>query len=92
MLQVTDPTAKGSPVTRGFSFHGCLGPTARQDDVMRMCGITQLLDAAMSGFNVTVLVYGQTGSGKTFTMSGREEVIDSDGYVGALLNFAIERH
>lgn len=42
----------------------------------------QLLDAAMGGFNVTVLVYGQTGSGKTFTMSGREEVIDGDGYVG----------
>jgi superfamily II DNA/RNA helicase len=36
-----------------------------QADVMRMCGITQLIDAALSGFNVTVMVYGQTGSGKT---------------------------
>ena len=30
----------------------------------------QLLDAAMDGFNTTVMAYGQTGSGKTFTMSG----------------------
>ncbi len=39
----------------------------------------------MAGFNVTILAYGQTGSGKTFTMSGREEVIDGDGYVGVYL-------
>lgn len=52
--------------------------------VMASPGTLQLLDAAMSGFNVTVLVYGQTGSGKTFTMLGREEVIDGDGYVGEL--------
>lgn len=56
---------KGPPVARDFSFHGCLGPAARQGDVMRMCGITQLIDAALSGFNVTIMVYGQTGSGKT---------------------------
>lgn len=45
--------------------HAC--PT---QDVLRLCGIPQLLDAAMDGFNATVLAYGQTGSGKTFTMSG----------------------
>ena len=32
---------------------------------MRMCGIAQLIDAALSGFNVTIMAYGQTGSGKT---------------------------
>lgn len=42
--QVTEFVAKGPPVTRGFSFHGCLGPAARQQDVMRMCGITQVPD------------------------------------------------
>lgn len=36
-----------------------------QVDVVRMCGITQLIDAALAGFNVTIMVYGQTGSGKT---------------------------
>ncbi len=51
---------------------------------MRMCGIEQLVGAALVGYNVTVLVYGQTGSGKTFTISGREEAPDKDGYGGAL--------
>ena len=49
---------------------------------MRMCGIEQLVGAALVGYNVTVLVYGQTGSGKTFTISGREEAPDEDGYGG----------
>eukprot|EP00798_Chlamydomonas_sp_ICE-L_P016527 gene16524-22754_t len=42
----------------------------------------KLLDAALSGYNVTIFAYGQTGSGKTFTMSGREEVIVTDNYQG----------
>lgn len=27
-------------------------------------------DAALDGFNTTVMAYGQTGSGKTYTMCG----------------------
>ena len=53
-----------------------------QADVLRACGITQLLDAALAGFNVTILTYGQTGSGKTFTMSGREDILEMDDYNG----------
>ena len=49
-----------------------------QADVMRICGIGQLVDAALQGFNVTIFVYGQTGSGKTFTMSGREDGAGGD--------------
>ena len=49
---------------------------------MKMCGVSQLLDAALLGYNVTIFVYGQTGSGKTFTMSGREDAINDDGYIG----------
>ena len=49
---------------------------------MRACGITQLLDAALAGFHVTIFAYGQTGSGKTFTMSGREDVLALDDYAG----------
>ncbi len=49
---------------------------------MRMCGIEQLVGAALVGYNVTVLVYGQTGSGKTFTISGREDAPDEDGFPG----------
>ncbi len=50
--------------------------------MLRACGITQLLDAALAGFNVTIMTYGQTGSGKTFTMSGREDVLEMDDYNG----------
>ena len=53
-----------------------------QADVLRACGITQLLDAALAGFHVTVMTYGQTGSGKTFTMSGREDALEADDYAG----------
>ena len=76
------PGPKGSLMTRQFTFHGCLAPSSRQSDVLKICGITQLLDAAMRGYHATIFAYGQTGSGKTYTMSGREEAIDSDDYAG----------
>ena len=60
----------GTSAARSFAFHACLGPASRQADVLRLCGITQLLDAALDGYNATIMAYGQTGSGKTFTMSG----------------------
>lgn len=51
---------KGSkPVVHNMSFHGCLGPNCRQTDVMKACGVTQLLDAALAGYNVTIFAYGQ---------------------------------
>lgn len=50
--------------------HTLPSPCPCLQDVLRLCGITQLLDAALDGYNATVLAYGQTGSGKTFTMSG----------------------
>ena len=30
-------------------------------DVLNLTGVTQLLDAALSGYNVTIFAYGQTG-------------------------------
>ena len=67
---------------RSFSFHGVLGPDGTQADMLRACGITTLLDAALAGFHVTIFAYGQTGSGKTFTMAGREEVLALEEYSG----------
>lgn len=72
-------------MTRNFTFHGCLTPSSKQADVLKICGITQLLSAAMAGYHVTIFAYGQTGSGKTYTMSGQEDVIDSEDYAGAVL-------
>lgn len=83
--QVLVPGPKGSVMTRNFTFHGCLTPSSKQADVLKICGITQLLSAAMAGYHATIFAYGQTGSGKTYTMSGREDVIDSEDYAGAVL-------
>ena len=83
LLQVLLPGPKGTPpAARSFAFHACLGPATKQADVLRVCGLTQLLDAALAGFHVTIMTYGQTGSGKTFTMSGREERLEMEDYVG----------
>ena len=59
--QVVVPGPAGNKMQRDFAFHACLGPDVNQADVMHMCGIPQLLDAALSGYNVTIFAYGQTG-------------------------------
>lgn len=91
-MQVLAPGAKGSVMTRNFTFHGCLAPNSKQSDVLKICGITQLLNAAMAGYHATIFAYGQTGSGKTYTMSGREDVIDSDDYAGECMRKSSIRH
>ena len=84
------PGPKAAQSLRPFTFHGVLGPDGTQADVLRACGITTLLDAALAGFHVTIFAYGQTGSGKTFTMSGREDVLALEDYSGRLLTGAID--
>ena len=87
LVQVVLPGPKGTlPAVRSFAFHACLGPATKQADVLRVCGMTQLLDAALAGFHVTIMTYGQTGSGKTFTMSGREERLEMEDYAGMALS------
>jgi hypothetical protein len=60
-LQVVVPGPGGATMQRDFSFHACLGPETSQADVMALCGINQLLDAALAGYHVTIFAYGQTG-------------------------------
>ncbi len=65
--------------------NGSVGlPHCLLQDVLRLCGITQLLDASLDGYNSTVLAYGQTGSGKTFTMAG-QHLLRSQTCAAALL-------
>lgn len=53
-----------------FAFDRVFWGDASQQDVFD--GLARpFVDAAVAGFNVSVLAYGQTGSGKTFTMLGR---------------------
>lgn len=61
VLQVVVPGPGGATMQRDFSFHACLGPEVSQADVMDLCGIHQLLDAALAGYHVTIFAYGQTG-------------------------------
>ena len=35
-----------------------------------ICGMEELVEAAVDGYNVTIFAFGQTGSGKTHTMLG----------------------
>ena len=46
---------------RDFQFHACLGSDVSQRDIIQLCGIQQLLEAALAGYNVTIFAYGQTG-------------------------------
>ncbi|KAI8467963.1 MAG: hypothetical protein J3K34DRAFT_460139 [Monoraphidium minutum] len=80
--EVVVPGPGGAAMAREFGFHAVLGPGTSQDEVMALCGVQQLLDAALAGYHVTILAYGQTGSGKTHTMSGSEEAIADDAYAG----------
>lgn len=61
-LQVVVPGPGGATMKRDFSFHACLGPDVSQAEVMDLCGIHQLLDAALAGYHVTIFAYGQTGA------------------------------
>ena len=60
-MQVVVPGPAGNKMQRDFAFHACLGPDVVQADVIHLCGIPQLLDAALAGYNVTIFAYGQTG-------------------------------
>ena len=60
-LKVVVGGPAGATMQREFLFDACLGPEVGQEEVLRLCGINQLLDAALSGYNVTVFAHGQTG-------------------------------
>jgi hypothetical protein len=47
--QVVVPGPCGATMQRDFHFHACLGPGTSQEEVMQLCGIQQLLDAALAG-------------------------------------------
>jgi hypothetical protein len=67
---------------RSFDFNACLSPDTTQPDVMIKCGVQRLLDSALHGYAASIFAYGQTGSGKTFSMSGREEVMHKQDWMG----------
>ena len=54
--------------TKRYTFDAVFGPDADQSLVYT--AISPMLDAAIAGFNSTVLAYGQTSTGKTYSMEG----------------------
>ncbi|XP_050554596.1 kinesin-like protein KIF21A isoform X2 [Spodoptera frugiperda] len=63
---------------RAFTFDFAFEPSCCQQTVYDTC-VRKLVEAALDGYNATVLAYGQTGSGKTYTMgSGWEGEGDGD--------------
>lgn len=53
--------------TRDFHFDRVFAPEANNASVFH--DLSEILEAALQGYDITVLAYGQTGSGKTYTMS-----------------------
>ncbi len=60
---------------RRFTFDRVAPPETTQRELFDLSGVKELMEAALTGLNVSVFAYGQTGSGKTYTMSGVEERI-----------------
>lgn len=43
---------------------------ALQAQLFDVCGMEELVDAALDGYTVTIFAFGQTGSGKTYSICG----------------------
>ncbi|KAG2440414.1 hypothetical protein HYH02_010302 [Chlamydomonas schloesseri] len=55
---------------RSYEFDACLPGQTTQEELYDICGLSELVDAALDGYCVTVFAFGQTGSGKTHTIIG----------------------
>jgi len=66
MVTVTKPNDPGQK--HEFPFDRVFAPSAGQETVYDE--VSEFVQSALDGYNVTLFSYGQTGSGKTHTMQG----------------------
>ena len=84
-IHLRDEAASGNSNVgiREFRFNHAVGRACGQEEFFEVSKVKTLLESALDGFASTVIAYGQTGSGKTYSMSGLEERIASEEWVGS---------
>ena len=61
-------SARSMEADTGFAYDKVFGPSCGQETVFQE--VSEFVQSALDGYNVTLFSYGQTGSGKTHTMQG----------------------
>lgn len=61
-----------------FTFDKICHEDTQQAQFYDVCGVKNLVEAALNGYAATMFAYGQTGSGKTYTVCGENESIYED--------------
>lgn len=70
-MRPTTSAAGGTrPDARQYAFDACLNGSTTQAQLFDVCGLQELVEAALDGYSVTIFAFGQTGSGKTHTICG----------------------
>ncbi|KAI8988176.1 P-loop containing nucleoside triphosphate hydrolase protein [Mycotypha africana] len=67
-LEFDEITKFGQTKKHIFTYDRVFQPEESQEDCFEE--ISQLVQSALDGYNVSIFAYGQTGSGKTYTMQG----------------------
>lgn len=70
-MTITKPDTIGTDnvQTNNFSFDYSFGPHQGQEEIF--AEVSEFVQSALDGYNVTLFSYGQTGAGKTHTMQGQ---------------------
>eukprot|EP00879_Flechtneria_rotunda_P029460 GHRR01031868.1.p1 GENE.GHRR01031868.1~~GHRR01031868.1.p1 ORF type:complete len:418 (+),score=140.33 GHRR01031868.1:1406-2659(+) len=62
--------APSRPDAKAYEFDSCVTGSTTQAQLFDICGIDELVESAVEGYNVTIFAFGQTGSGKTYSIIG----------------------
>ncbi|KAH8583806.1 kinesin-related K2 [Cryptosporidium sp. chipmunk genotype I] len=85
-ITIKNTTMRGKNLL-SFKFDYIFSSVSTQYEVFEE--VSQLIQSALDGYNVSLFSYGQTGSGKTFTMLGGKDV-NEYGMIPRALNLIFE--